>query len=92
MKLGLLPATRGVSLDSHAIMRDPGKMHEGRNLTNDGLLHGCELIKETAKRLCPQIHTWVDAFAGRPDRRIRDKSETVFHALSGGKTQSLFES
>ena len=92
MGLGLLPDTRGDSLDSHATVRDPGKMHKGSNLVNDGLLHECELVKETTKLLCPKIHTWVEAVVGRPGRRIRDIGGTGSHAVSGRKTQSLFVS
>ena len=86
-----MPDTGGVALDFHAAVRDHGKMHEGRNLTNGGLLHRCELIKEIVKLFHPQIHAWVKTFAVRPGRRVRDVSESGSNAVSGGITQTLFD-
>ena len=80
-----------VALDLYATMRDSSKMHEGRHLANDGLLHRCELVKEVAKLLCPQIHVWGKILAGRLGRRIRDVSGNGSHAVSGGITPSLFD-
>ena len=91
MELGLLSDTGGVALDSHAAMRDPGKMYEGSKFANGGLLHRCELIKKIPKLLCPQIHAWVNTFSRRPDRRIRDVSGNGSHTISGGITQTLFD-
>ena len=82
IELRLLPDTGGVALDSHAAVRDPGKMHERSNLTNGGLLHRCELIKKIPKLPCPQIHVWIKTFAGRPSTRIRDVSENGYYAVS----------
>jgi len=92
MEFGLLPDTGGVTLDFHAAMRDPGKMHERSNLTNGGLLHRCELIKKIPKLLRPHIHAWVKTFARRPGWRIRDVSGNRSHAVSVGIMQTIFDS
>ena len=90
MEFGLLSDTGGVTLDLHAAMGDPGKMHKRSDLTNGSLLHRCELVKKIPKLLRPEIHAWVKIFARRPGWRIRDVSGNRSHAVSVGITQTPF--